>query len=185
MGKFTITWKPARSWEALGHKFFSHSDTETLLHAFLEWDTPMFPTPTRHVCGSAVDQVFAALGASSRPAGNQAPLYRAAGRRPVFGSELKAIFVHPEIERRLSMPGLDCYLSLNYVPSPWTLVEGIEKLPPGYWMEWRNGRIHSEAYWSLPSQAASSQWTLNSAKEELDSLLQQSAPRTFAFRMCL
>ena len=48
-----------------------------------------------------------------------------------FGSELKAILIHPEIERRLSMQGLDCFLSLNYVPCPWTLVEGVEKLPPG------------------------------------------------------
>ena len=60
------------------------------------------------------------------------PLYIARrGDDLFFGSELKAIFVHPEIERNLSLAGLDCYLSLNYVPCPWTLVEGIEKLPPG------------------------------------------------------
>ena len=34
----------------------------------------------------------------------------------LFGSELKALFIHPEIPRRLSLAGLDCYLSLNYVP---------------------------------------------------------------------
>ncbi len=60
-----------------------------------------------------------------------------------FGSELKSILVHPQIERRLSMAGLDCYLSLNYVPCPWTLVEGITKLQPGHWLEWRNGTIRS------------------------------------------
>ena len=60
-----------------------------------------------------------------------------------FGSELKAILVHPEIERWLSPEGLDCYLSLNYVPAPWTLVEGIEKLLPGQWMEWRRGAIRT------------------------------------------
>ena len=66
-----------------------------------------------------------------------------------FGSELKAILVHPEIERWLSQDGLDCYLSLNYVPAPWTLVEGIEKLLPGHWMEWRRGAIRTRALLEL------------------------------------
>src|SRR5258708_21985142 len=91
----------------------------------------------------------------------------------VFGSELKAVFVHPEIERRLSLQGLDCYLSLNYVPCRWTIVEGIEKLPPGYWLEWVDGQVSTGAYWRLPFTHASN-YTLESAKEELDSLLQQS-----------
>ena len=51
-----------------------------------------------------------------------------------FASELKGILVHPEIERRLSLEGLNCYLSMNYVPGPWTLVEGIGKLPAGHWL---------------------------------------------------
>src|SRR5205814_1517123 len=72
-----------------------------------------------------------------------------------------------------SLPGLDCYLSLNYVPCPWTLVEGIEKLPPGYWLEWNDGNISSDAYWKLPFTQPSD-YTLETAKEELDGLLAQS-----------
>jgi len=47
-----------------------------------------------------------------------------------FGSELKAILDHPEVERHIDRTGLGYYLSLNYVPCPHTLVDGIEKLPP-------------------------------------------------------
>jgi asparagine synthase (glutamine-hydrolysing) len=102
------------------------------------------------------------------------PLYIAhRGEEIFFGSELKAILAHPEIERRLSLAGLDCYLSLNYVPAPWTLVDGIEKLLPGHWLEWRDGKVCSEAYWHLPDQIPK-QRSLASASEELDSLLQQS-----------
>src|SRR2546425_12588247 len=85
----------------------------------------------------------------------------------------KAIFIHPEIDRRLSLDGLDCYLSLNDVPCPWTLVEGIEKLPPGRWLEWQDGEVSTGAYWTLPFTDAAD-YTLESAKEELDSLLKQS-----------
>ena len=103
------------------------------------------------------------------------PLYIARhGADLFFGSELKTIFVHPEIERRLSLAGLDCYLSLNYVPAPWTLVEGIEKLRPGYWLEWRDGKVRSEAYWRLPHGAPAQLDDRETAKEELDTLLRQS-----------
>ena len=42
-----------------------------------------------------------------------------------FGSELKCIFAHPEMPRRIDLDGLNCFLSLNWVPGPYTLVEGI------------------------------------------------------------
>jgi len=102
------------------------------------------------------------------------PLYIARIEEDLFfGSELKALFVHPEIDRRLSLQGLDCYLALNYIPSPWTLVDGIEKLPPGEWLEWTDGKISTDAYWRLPL-GVSANLSLDSAKEELDSLLRDA-----------
>ena len=58
-----------------------------------------------------------------------------------FGSELKCIFANPDIPRRIDLAGLNCYLSLNYVPGPYTLVEGIHKLMPGCVLNWQNGRM--------------------------------------------
>ena len=49
-------------------------------------------------------------------------------------------------------------------------MEGIEKLAPGHWLEWEDGRVSSEAYWSLPFGGAR-EVTLGAAKEELDHLL--------------
>jgi asparagine synthase (glutamine-hydrolysing) len=156
-----------------GHRFRTRTDTETVLEAFLEWDTD---------CFSKLRGMFAiALWTESRKRLVLArdrmgikPLYIARhGADLFFGSELKTIFVHPEFDRRLSLDGLDCYLSLNYVPSPWTLVEGIEKLRPGYWLEWRAGAVRSEAYWSLPL-GPRRDWSQAAAAEELDALLRQS-----------
>ena len=90
-----------------------------------------------------------------------------------FGSEMKAIFAHPDVERRINLVGLDHYLSMNYVPGPYTLVEGIEKLRPGRWLEWRNGYVKTGAFWNLEFDPRA-RWTLDSAKEELDSLLADS-----------
>ncbi|MGB2621329.1 MAG: asparagine synthase (glutamine-hydrolyzing) [Candidatus Acidiferrum sp.] len=159
--------------EKRGHVFHSQSDTETVLHAFAEWDTE---------CFSRLRGMFAvALWSKSkrrlilaRDRMGIKPLYIARnGEELFFGSELKAIFIHPEFERRLSLAGLDCYLSLNYVPCPWTLVEGIEKLPPGQWLEWVDGKVRVEPYWKPPAGPVRER-PMDSACEELDSLLQQS-----------
>ena len=159
--------------EGRGHRFCSHTDTETVLHAFLEWDIHCFPR-LRGMFAIALWTESTKRLILARDRLGIKPLYVARrGEDLFFGSELKAILVHPEIDRHLSMAGLDCYLSLNYVPCPWTLVEGIEKVPPGYWLEWQNGHVCSEPYWRLPF-ALPRHRTLEAAKEELDSLLDQS-----------
>jgi len=159
--------------EKLGHRFGSHCDTETVLHAFLEWDTQCF-SRLRGMFAIALWTEPTRRLILARDRMGIKPLYFSRrGEDLFFGSELKAIFVHPEIERRLSLEGLDCYLALNYIPCPWTLVEGIEKLPPGQWLEWQDGALSTHSYWTLPVGKPADR-TLESAKEELDSLLRQS-----------
>ena len=159
--------------EELGHRFHSHSDTETVLHAFVEWDTECF-SRLRGMFAIALWTKSTRRLVLARDRLGIKPLYIARhGEDLFFGSELKTIFVHPEFDRRLSLAGLECYLSLNYVPCPWTLVEGLEKLPPGQWLEWCDGGVRTESYWSLPAGPVRHR-TLESACEELDVLLQQS-----------
>jgi asparagine synthase (glutamine-hydrolysing) len=162
-----------RELEGLGHHFHSHCDTEAVLRAFLEWDTGCFAR-LRGMFAVALWTKSTKRLVLARDRMGIKPLYFARrGNDLFFGSELKAILIHPEIERRLSLDGLDCYLSLNYVPCPWTLVEGIEKLPPGKWLEWQDGEVSSDSYWSLPFGFVRD-GALESAREELDALLRQS-----------
>ena len=159
--------------EARGHCFQSHCDTETVLHAFLEWDTDSF-TRLRGMFAAAIWCNSRQRLVLARDRIGIKPLYIAErGSDLFFASELKGILVHPEIERRLSLEGLDAYLSVNYVPSPWTLVDGIEKLPPGHWLEWQDGAIRKHCYWRIP-QIAPVPITLDEAESELHSLLEQS-----------
>jgi asparagine synthase (glutamine-hydrolysing) len=162
-----------RDLEQRGYRFRSHSDTETVLNAFLEWDTDCFAR-LRGMFAVALWSESERRLVLARDRMGIKPLYIARrGEELYFGSELKAILVHPEIERWLSLDGLDCYLSLNYVPAPWTLVEGIEKLLPGQWLEWRRGAIRTERYWRLP-QGKGEPWTPEAAEAELDRLLRES-----------
>jgi asparagine synthase (glutamine-hydrolysing) len=159
--------------EARGHRFQTHCDTETVLHAFLEWDTDCFER-LRGMFAVAIWCESKQRLVLARDRIGIKPLYIAEqGEDLFFASELKGILIHPEIERRLSLEGLDCFLSMNYVPSPWTLIDGIQKLPPGSWLEWTNGRINKQVYWRIPDMAPSAM-SLEDAKSELDRLLEQS-----------
>ena len=159
--------------ESRGHRFQTHCDTETVLHAFLEWDTECFEQ-LRGMFAVAIWCESRQRLVLARDRLGIKPLYLAErGEDLFFASELKGILVHPEIERRLSLEGLDCFLSMNYVPSPWTLIDGIQKLPPGSWLEWRHGRINKQVYWRIPDMAPSPM-SLEDAKSELDRLLEQS-----------
>jgi len=168
-----------RDLEQAGHRFHSRCDTETVLHAFLEWDIAAFRRFRGMFAAAFWTQSKKRLVLVRDHMGIK-PLYFARRRENVyFGSELKAILLHPEIDRTIDLAGLADYLSLNYVPGPRTLVEGVEKLPPGTWMEWRGGAVNKGEYWRLelvPNPGMS----LGSAKDELDGLLRSAVHEQLA-----
>jgi asparagine synthase (glutamine-hydrolysing) len=162
-----------RELERRGRRFRSQSDTEVVLAAFLEWDLECFER-LRGMFAIALWSESRGRLVLARDRMGIKPLYVARrGYDLYFASELKSIFVHPEIDRNLDLAALDCYLSMNYVPAPYTMVQGIEKLLPGYWLEWAHGQVRSEPFWRLTCQV-DPQWTLESAKSTLDSLLKES-----------
>lgn len=156
--------------EARGHHFDTRSDTEVVLKAFLEWDTRGFEK-LRGMFAIALWTESTRRLVLARDRMGIKPLYLYhRGRDLYFGSELKTILHHPEIDRRIDLNGLGYYLALNYVPEPYTLIEGLEKLRPGEWLEWRDGQIRRDLYWSLRFRPDSS-ITLPDAKERLDELM--------------
>ena len=162
-----------RELEQRGHRFRSHSDTEVVLVSFLEWDVDCFAR-FRGMFGLALWTESRQRLVLARDRVGIKPLYLARrGADLYFASELKSIFVHPEIERNLNPAALDCYLSLNYVPAPYTMVEGMEKLRPGHWLEWQGGKTRSEAYWEIP-RGVEQKWTLEDATSKLDALMKDS-----------
>jgi asparagine synthase (glutamine-hydrolysing) len=159
--------------ESLGHRFDSHCDTEVVLRGFLEWDTRCFQKLRGMFAFALWTQSRRRLILVRDRMGIK-PLYiHLRGRDIYFGSELKALFVHPEIDRNICFEGLNRYLSLNYVPGPYTLIEGIRKLQPGTFLEWHDGSVQVEPYWNLQFQPDES-ITLDDAKDQLDRLLRES-----------
>jgi len=162
-----------RELESLGHRFQSDCDTEVALRAFLQWDTGCFAR-LRGMFAMAIWSERDRRLVLARDRLGIKPLYiRRVGRDLVFGSELKVLFEHPGVTRHLDLTGLGDFLSLLYVPSPRTLVEGIEKLPSGHYLEWRDGVSKVTPYWQLMFAPEASIKEAD-ARAELDRLLRES-----------
>lgn len=159
--------------ESAGHRFTTQGDTEVLLHAFLQWDTQCF-SRLRGMFALALWNKRERRLVLARDRVGMKPLYfYRSGKDVYFGSELKAILVHGEVPRQLDLSALHYYLALNYVPGPYTLIEGIHKLRPGHFLEWQDGVVRETPYWKL-SFKRTEKWTLPLAAEALDELLQAS-----------
>jgi asparagine synthase (glutamine-hydrolysing) len=162
-----------RELEGKGHRFSSRCDTEVVLRAFLEWDTGAFAR-LRGMFALALWSETSQRLVLARDRVGIKPLYLARlGDELYFASEVKSLFSHKEIPRDLDHVALNHYLALNYVPGPFTLVKGIEKLAPGSWLEWKNGLIRTESFWSLRFDE-NPKWTLSAASEALDQLMKDS-----------
>ena len=157
-----------------GHRFSTRTDTEVVLKAFLEWDTACFAR-LRGMFGLALWTESRRRLVLARDRMGIKPLYYSrCGEDIYFASELKGLFVHPEIERAINLDGLNCYLRLNWVPAPHTLVRDIVKLHPGHFLVWEDGQVRTEPYWSCVPKPLPPRITVEEASQQLDSLLQQS-----------
>jgi asparagine synthase (glutamine-hydrolysing) len=159
--------------QALGAHFQSRCDTEVILKAWLQWGTACFAR-FRGMFAIAIwiEQEKRLVLARDRM--GIKPLYYARlGNDISFGSELKCIFADPQMPRTIDLAGLNCFLSLNYVPAPFTLASGISKLMPGYLLDWRKGRIAVGSY-VPPATRAHSPASIGEASEELDGLMRKS-----------
>ena len=155
-----------------GHQFQSQSDTEVVLRAFLEWDTQCFER-FKGMFALALWQEPQQRLVLARDRMGIKPLYysQRAGQL-YFGSELKALLAHPEISNTLDPAALSQYLSLNYVPCPRTLIEGVAKLAPGHLLDWSAGEFSLRPFWELrfhPEKLSEEE-----AIEQLDKLLRRS-----------
>lgn len=79
------------------------------------------------------------------------PLYYAVTRNElVFASELKALLVHPFVQRQLDLSSVSKYFTYGYVPAPHTILSGVHKLEPGFYVRWSRSGLEKQCYWDLP-----------------------------------
>ncbi len=159
-----------------GFSFRGHSDTEILLAAFENWGPRRAITRFRGMFAFALwDTVERELWLARDRMGIKPLFVARRGGSLVFGSELRALLVHPEIERRGSKEAAWHYMRSLYVPAPLSMIEGVEKVRPGTLVRFSVGRRGIEdreetCYWRLPEVAARGAAEPVDGSEALDEL---------------
>jgi asparagine synthase (glutamine-hydrolysing) len=143
--------------EGLGHEFASRTDTEVVLHAYLEWGEKSL---------SRFDGMFAFCIWDSRSRRaflardryGIKPLYYsyAPGSKFIFGSEIKAVLAEGSLERSVDHKALREYFTFQNVYSDRTLFKGIRLLPSGchMWVDLDSGGLALARYWDFDFGAA-------------------------------
>ena len=134
----------------LGHRFATRSDSEVIVHLYEEYGSDCVKR-LRGMFGLAIwDRRASRLIIARDPLGIK-PLYvRVESNRVLFASELKSILEVPGVERKISAAALREYLALGYVPAPLTMLEGIQKLPPGHTLIADSSGTTTQRYWEPP-----------------------------------
>src|SRR5437660_12381334 len=135
--------------EKLGHKFYTDSDTEAIVHAYDQYGADC-PKYLRGMFAFAIwDERTKSLFLARDRVGKKPLLYAELDGELVFGSEFNALLQHPDVSRDVDFEALHYYLSFVCVPAPVTAYRAIRKLEPGHSLLWRNGEIKTERYWQL------------------------------------
>lgn len=139
-----------RELEALGHTFYTHSDTEVIVHAYETWG-PDCANRFRGMFAFALYDFRCRKLLLARDRLGKKPLHYAIHNGTLyFGSEIKSLLaVAPQLAT-VDQEGLSQYFYYGYIPDPYTVFSSVKKLPPGYWLEFANDSVRLQQYWDVP-----------------------------------
>ena len=165
--------------EGRGHRFYTQSDTEVVVHGYEEWGEACFArmdgmfglalwdTRTRTLVLARDRFGEKPLFYSQQPDGGQT------GGRLLFASELKALLQVPGFSRDVAPEAVRAYVCFGYVPSPGSIFAGVHKLPAGHTLRFVDGKVTVQRYYQLELEPKH-QLSEEDAERELARLLDQA-----------
>lgn len=131
---------------AKGHKFYTDTDSEVLVHGFEEWKEDMLPK-LRGMFGFAIYNTKDNSLFIARDFFGIKPMhYIQIGNDFVYASEIKSILEYPKFEKKFNRKALDSYLSFQYAVPPETFFEGVYCLMPGHYLWYKDGEVETTRY---------------------------------------
>jgi asparagine synthase (glutamine-hydrolysing) len=170
--------------ESLGHQFRSRTDSEVVLHAYMEWGSHCVKRFNGMFAFAIWDKTCQNLFLARDRYGIKPLYYKFQGPYFLFGSEQKAILAHPGVPLKIDLAALLEYFTFQNIFTDKTLLQGIRLFPPGYYATLslktsgaRHSQLHLCRYWDFdfcePEHPAGEQEYL----EELDRLFRQAVNR--------
>ncbi len=159
----------------LGYHFKSHTDTEVILNGYHCWGEQVFRRLRGMFAIALWDQRTGKLVLARDRIGKKPLFYAWHGEVFLFGSEIKAILAWPGFKREPDYEAIHHYLTLQYIPAPWSAFKGVKKLPQAsYMVVDRNGQTDMQKYWTLSEPSQAHHRPPMELKEELVTLLDET-----------
>jgi len=135
--------------EKKGHKFYSKTDSEVVLHLYEEKGEECLKDLNGMFAFAIWDDKKKKLFAARDRLGIKPFYYYYKDGIFLFGSEIKAILEHPEVKREPDKEGIFHYLTFACTPAPFTLFKNIKKLAPANYLVLNsNDNLQINCYWS-------------------------------------
>ena len=163
--------------EQAGHRFYTNTDTEILLHLYEQEGEKMLQKLNGMFAFCVWDRQQQTLFLARDRLGKKPLYYTLNSSAFLFGSELKALLRHPSVSREIDLFSLSKYLTYEYVPAPHTMIKHVQKLEPGHSLTYRvqSHDLTIKQYWDIPiSEDAIAYLSEESYVEELLQLLRES-----------
>src|SRR5439155_16522485 len=139
-----------RDLEHRGHRFYTGTDTETIVHLYEEHGLRCVEKLRGMFAFALWDEGRRRLLLARDRLGIKPLYYAEVGGRLVFASELKAILQLPEVERRLNWSAVNHLFTFLSTPRSDSIIEGVRKLEPGHLLVASPGRpTRVERYWEV------------------------------------
>lgn len=162
---------------ASGHHFYTHSDTEVIVHAYEEYGLDFVRCLNGQFAIALWDRRLRRLVLARDRVGIRPLFYTRVRGGLLFASEVKSLFAHSEVQRRLDPVALGELFTYWSPLAPTTVFENVHSLPPGHMLTVdMHGRINVERYWdwNFPDRGTTDARTLAEAVEGLRERLSQA-----------
>lgn len=138
--------------EENGHHFSSKTDCEVIIHLYEKEGIECLKRLNGMFAFALWDSKNQALFLCRDRIGIKPLFYSWNGKSLSFASEIKSILSDPEISKNIDWNALNLYLTLNYIPAPYTIFKEIKKLDPGRYIMVRKEGLEIKEYWDIEKE---------------------------------
>ena len=139
-----------------GHKFYTATDSEVLIHGYEEWGESLLDKLRGMFAFVIYNTVTGELFGARDFFGIKPFYYAEMGGTFMWGSEIKSFLDHPAFKKELNTDVLETYLTFQYSPTEDTFFKGVRKLPAAHCFTYKDGKLSVRRYWEVKFNADNS-----------------------------
>ena len=139
-----------RQLQQKGHRFYTNSDTEVVLHLYEEEGTDCLGRLNGQFALAVWDVKKRELLLARDRVGIRPLYYTIVNDTLIFASEIKSVFMNKEVSREIDPVAMDQIFTFWTTLTPRTAFKNVYELPPGHYMKISNGRVAFRKYWEIP-----------------------------------